>query len=125
MSGILLVLLLAFLLKTLPLVILAKSNVYIVYMGDMIHDEPELVQESHHELLSDIVGRILSSHTARSWDFLHIEPQVVVGTLSKRHSGVGSIIGVMDTGIWPESESFRDVGGAISLERDMPGRRGI
>ncbi|KAJ6346081.1 hypothetical protein OIU78_008672 [Salix suchowensis] len=55
--GILLVLLLAFLLKTLPLVILAKSNVYIVYMGDKIHDEPELVQESHHELLSDIVGR--------------------------------------------------------------------
>jgi hypothetical protein len=28
-----------------------------VYMGDMIHDAPELVQESHHELLSDIVGR--------------------------------------------------------------------
>ncbi|KAJ6716843.1 PROPROTEIN CONVERTASE SUBTILISIN/KEXIN [Salix koriyanagi] len=152
--GILLVLLLAFLLKTLPLVILAKSNVYIVYMGDKIHDEPELVQESHHELLSDIVGsieaakesilysykhgfsgfaavltssqakliadfpgvvgvvrnRILSSHTTRSWDFLHIKPQVVGGILSKGHSGAGSVIGVMDTGVWPESESFRDEG---------------
>ncbi|KAJ6671438.1 hypothetical protein OIU85_015205 [Salix viminalis] len=152
--GILLVLLLAFLLKTLPLVILAKSNVYIVYMGDKIHDEPELVQQSHHELLSDIVGsieaakesilysykhgfsgfaavltssqakliadfpgvvgvvrnRILSSHTTRSWDFLHIKPQVVGGILSKGHSGAGSVIGVMDTGVWPESESFRDEG---------------
>jgi hypothetical protein len=28
-----------------------------VYMGDKLHDEPELVQESHHELLADIVGR--------------------------------------------------------------------
>ncbi|KAJ6409825.1 hypothetical protein OIU84_009332 [Salix udensis] len=152
--GILLVLLLAFLLKTLPLVILAKSNVYIVYMGDKIHDEPELVQESHHELLSDIVGsieaakesilysykhgfsgfaavltssqakliadfpgvvgvvrnRILTSHTTRSWDFLHIKPQVVGGILSKGHSGAGSVIGVVDTGVWPESESFRDEG---------------
>ncbi|KAJ6896733.1 hypothetical protein NC651_022808 [Populus alba x Populus x berolinensis] len=140
--GILLVLLLAFLLKTLPLVILAKSNVYIVYMGDKIHDEPELVQESHHELLSDIVGnykhgfsgfaavltesqakliadfpgvdgvvlnRILSSHTTRSWDFLHIKPRVVGGTLSKGHSGVGSIIGVTDTEVYGQSQKASEM----------------
>ncbi|KAJ6906244.1 hypothetical protein NC652_023865 [Populus alba x Populus x berolinensis] len=105
-------------------------------MGDKIHDELELVQESHHELLSDIVGnykhgfsgfaavltesqakliadfpgvdgvvrnRILRSQTARSWDFLLIKPRVVGGTLSKGHSGVGSIIGVMDTGQWEDA----------------------
>ncbi|KAJ6766012.1 PROPROTEIN CONVERTASE SUBTILISIN/KEXIN [Salix purpurea] len=55
--GIFLVLVLALPLKTLPLVTLAETNVYIVYMGDKLHDEPELVQESHHELLADIVGR--------------------------------------------------------------------
>uniref|UniRef100_A0A6N2LME5 Inhibitor I9 domain-containing protein n=1 Tax=Salix viminalis TaxID=40686 RepID=A0A6N2LME5_SALVM len=54
--GIFLVLVLALPLKTLPLVTLAETNVYIVYMGDKLHDEPELVQESHHELLADIVG---------------------------------------------------------------------
>ncbi|KAL5791053.1 hypothetical protein ACOSQ2_005941 [Xanthoceras sorbifolium] len=132
----------------------ASSNVYIVYMGDRSYDEPQLVQESHHELLSDILGskeaakdsimysykhgfsgfaailtrpqakliadlpgvvrvvpnRILSLHTTRSWDFLQVKPHIVNGLLSKSHSGYGSIIGVMDTGIWPESESFRDEG---------------
>lgn len=162
--GIFLAHVLALLLKALPLVILAETNVYIVYMGDKLHDEPELVQESHHELLADIVGskdaakesilysykhgfsgfaavltksqekliadfpgvvgvvrnRIISSHTTRSWDFLQVKPQLV-GRISTGHSGAGSIIGVMDTGIWPESKSFRDEGMA-----EVPSRwRGI
>ncbi|KAK0580478.1 hypothetical protein LWI29_002405 [Acer saccharum] len=134
----------------------ASSNVYIVYMGDRrTYEEPQLVQESHHELLSYILGskeaakdsimysykhgfsgfaavltrpqakliadlpgvvhvvpnRILSLHTTRSWDFLRVKPHILNGLLSKStHSSYGSIIGVMDTGIWPESESFRDEG---------------
>lgn len=32
-------------------------QVHIVYMGARLHDEPELVEESHHELLSGILGR--------------------------------------------------------------------
>ncbi|KAK2665430.1 hypothetical protein Ddye_004004 [Dipteronia dyeriana] len=134
----------------------ASSNVYIVYMGDRrTYEEPQLVQESHHELLSYILGskeaakdsimysykhgfsgfaavltmpqakliadlpgvvrvvpnRILSLHTTRSWDFLQVKPHIINGLLSKStHSSYGSIIGVMDTGIWPESESFRDEG---------------
>ncbi|PSS29469.1 Subtilisin-like protease [Actinidia chinensis var. chinensis] len=135
-----------------------SSNVHIVYMGERRHDEPERVTDSHHEILSDILGsreaavesilysykhgfsgfaavltprhaailadlpgvvrvvpnRILSVQTTRSWDFLQVRPHVVNGILSKGQSGVGSIIGIMDTGVWPESESFRDVGmGAI------------
>ncbi|GFY89720.1 subtilisin-like serine endopeptidase family protein [Actinidia rufa] len=134
-------------------------------MGERRHDEPERVTDSHHEILSDILGslgflfasreaavesilysykhgfsgfaavltphhaailadlpgvvrvvpnRILSVQTTRSWDFLQVRPHVVNGILSKGQSGVGSIIGIMDTGVWPESESFRDVGmGAI------------
>ncbi|KAH9657072.1 subtilisin-like protease SBT3.9 [Citrus sinensis] len=121
-------------------------------MGERRWDEPQLVQDSHHQILSDILGskeaakesilysykhgfsgfaavlthsqakltadlpgvvhvvpnRILSLHTTRSWDFLQLKPNVENGILSKGHSGAGSIIGVMDTGIWPESESFKD-----------------
>ncbi|KAJ8763391.1 hypothetical protein K2173_002274 [Erythroxylum novogranatense] len=145
-------LVLAMLLHSLLLFTAAKTNVYIVYMGDRRYDEPELVQESHRELLSDIVGskeaakesilysykhgfsgfaavltkpqakyiadfpgvvgvirnRILSPQTTRSWDFLQVRPEIANGILSKSKSGAGSIIGVMDTGVWPESKSFSD-----------------
>ncbi|KAA8536048.1 hypothetical protein F0562_028526 [Nyssa sinensis] len=138
-----------------------SSNVHIVYMGDSRHDQPQLVEDTHHEILSNILGskeaamesilysyrhgfsgfaavltrsqaeliadfpgvvrvvpnRILSLHTTRSWDFLKVKPYVVNGILSKGQSGVGSIIGVMDTGIWPESESFNDVGMGEVLSR--------
>nr|POE57057.1 subtilisin-like protease sbt4.3 [Quercus suber] len=44
-------------------------------------------------------------HTTRSWDFLGFNQSHV------RSSQVGdAIIGIIDTGIWPESESFSDKG---------------
>ncbi|KAG5145358.1 hypothetical protein JHK84_030901 [Glycine max] len=55
-----------------------------------------------------IPNKILSLHTTRSWDFLHVKQDIVTGALSRGQSGRGTIIGIMDTGIWPESESFRD-----------------
>ncbi|XP_030944112.1 subtilisin-like protease SBT3.9 isoform X1 [Quercus lobata] len=141
-------------LQSLLLVALASSNVHIVYMGERQHDEPELVQDSHHEILSNILGsheaakesilysykhgfsgfaavltesqakliadfpgvvsvvpnRVLSLQTTRSWDFLQVKRQIANGILSMSHSGNGIIIGVFDTGIWPESESFKDEG---------------
>ncbi|XP_048233661.1 subtilisin-like protease SBT3.6 isoform X2 [Ricinus communis] len=57
-----------------------------------------------------IRNKILDLHTTRSWDFLQVKPQIWNGILSKGHFGSGSIVGVLDTGIWPESESFRDEG---------------
>lgn len=133
---------------------LASSNVYIVYMGDKLLDEPQQAENTHHEILFNFLGskeaakesilysykhgfsgfaavlsqsqakliadhpevvrvipnRILNLYTTRSWDFLQVKPHLFNGILSKSQSGVGSIIGVMDTGIWPESESFRDEG---------------
>ncbi|KAL2460081.1 Subtilase family protein [Abeliophyllum distichum] len=138
-----------------------SSNVYIVYMGEKPYDAPELAENSHHELLSDILGgkkaameailysytrgfsgfsavltpsqarivaglpgvvrvvpnRIFNLHTTRSWDFLQFNPQLSNGILLKGQSGAGSIIGVLDSGIWPESESFKDDG-----MEDVPSR---
>ncbi|GLT30645.1 hypothetical protein SLA2020_054360 [Shorea laevis] len=145
----------------LSLHVFGSNNVYIVYMGDRQHDEAHLVQDLHHQILSEILGskeaakesilysyrhgfsgfaavltqsqakliagrpgvvrifpsKILSLHTTRSWDFLGVKPHVVDGILSKSKSGTGSIIGVIDTGIWPESESFSDNG-----MREIPSR---
>ncbi|XP_073011945.1 subtilisin-like protease SBT3.5 isoform X2 [Typha latifolia] len=55
-----------------------------------------------------IPNRILDLHTTRSWNFLHLNTEPWNGLLSVSRSGDESIIGVLDTGIWPESESFRD-----------------
>ncbi|OMO76493.1 hypothetical protein COLO4_25547 [Corchorus olitorius] len=44
-------------------------------------------------------------HTTRSWDFLGLSEQV-----ERSNSEGDIIIGVFDTGIWPESESFHDEG---------------
>jgi hypothetical protein len=45
-----------------------------------------------------VPNRILSLQTTRSWDFLQVKPQIAQGILSRGHSGLGTIIGVMDTG---------------------------
>ncbi|CAI0378253.1 unnamed protein product [Linum tenue] len=151
--------------STLSLIAAARSNVYIVYMGErQQQDEPELVQDSHHELVSSFVGRfnskeaaeesilysykhgfsgfaaaltksqakliadspgvvwvarnrILTTQTTRSWDYLKVKPELPNGIASRGHSGAGSIVGVMDTGIWPESKSFMDDGMAEAPSR--------
>ncbi|KAK1616438.1 hypothetical protein QYE76_021955 [Lolium multiflorum] len=51
-------------------------------------------------------------HTTRSWDFLGVDykPPQQSGLLQKAKYGEDVIIGVVDTGIWPESRSFNDNG---------------
>ncbi|KAE9622114.1 putative cucumisin [Lupinus albus] len=48
----------------------------------------------------------LQLHTTRSWDFLGLTNSV------KRNRAIESdvVVGVLDTGIWPESDSFKDEG---------------
>lgn len=51
-------------------------------------------------------SRLLQLQTTRSWDFIGL------GQKAKRNPTAESdvIIGVIDSGIWPESESFNDEG---------------
>ncbi|KAK3220846.1 hypothetical protein Dsin_014816 [Dipteronia sinensis] len=56
-------------------------------------------------VVSVLPNTILKLHTTRSWDFMRFNQSPVGG----QHGG-DVIIGMIDTGIWPESESFSDEG---------------
>ncbi|KAL1346471.1 hypothetical protein HN51_020121 [Arachis hypogaea] len=53
---------------------------------------------------------ILELHTTRSWDFLESDLGMNNNTSAHFSTKSDIIIGIIDTGIWPESPSFRDEG---------------
>ncbi|CAD6231901.1 unnamed protein product [Miscanthus lutarioriparius] len=74
----------------------------------------------HERVVSVFKDRALQLHTTRSWDFLEMQSGLQSGRLGRRASG-DVIIGIVDTGVWPESPSFNDAG-----MRDVPARwRGV
>ncbi|PAN51489.1 hypothetical protein PAHAL_9G598100 [Panicum hallii] len=61
-------------------------------------------------VISVFRSRTLELHTTRSWDFMGLNLHMQMEQSSQMHFKFGDdiIVGVLDTGVWPESESFRD-----------------
>uniref|UniRef100_A0A199U9T9 Subtilisin-like protease n=1 Tax=Manihot esculenta TaxID=3983 RepID=A0A199U9T9_MANES len=76
----------------------------------------KLTESQAHKLaeLPGVVRVIPNSlhklQTTRSWDFLGLSSHSPVNALQSSSMGDGVIIGVFDTGVWPESKAFRDEG---------------
>ncbi|MED6208033.1 hypothetical protein PIB30_041291 [Stylosanthes scabra] len=72
----------------------------------MITDKQRELLEKMEGVVSVFPSKKLQLHTTRSWDFMGLQQSV--------HRNISSesdiIIGVLDSGIWPESESFNDRG---------------
>jgi subtilisin family serine protease len=66
---------------------------------------------NHPQVLSVFENRKRELHTTHSWNFLGLEKYgKALGAWNKAKFGEDVIIGNLDTGVWPESKSFIDVG---------------
>ncbi|XXG76249.1 hypothetical protein AAC387_Pa08g0639 [Persea americana] len=63
------------------------------------------------DVVDVIPNGLVKLHTTRSWDYLALSsPHAASNLLTESNMGDKAIIGVIDTGIWPESKSFDDKG---------------
>ncbi|XP_020092725.1 subtilisin-like protease SBT3.7 [Ananas comosus] len=141
-------------LHTLLLKVECSTKLYIVYLGEKKHEDPNHVTNSHHDMLTTLLGskeeargsiiysykhgfsgfaamltedqakqlaelpevisvkpsRKYKMSTTRSWDFLGLDYTHPPELLTKSNYGEDVIIGVVDSGVWPESKSFSDEG---------------
>ncbi|XP_020162934.3 CO(2)-response secreted protease [Aegilops tauschii subsp. strangulata] len=72
-------------------------------------EEEALALSAHERVVSVFRDPVLLLHTTRSWDFLDMQSGFRPDGGAPQASG-DVIIGVIDTGIWPESPSFNDDG---------------
>ncbi|KAJ8471269.1 hypothetical protein OPV22_025612 [Ensete ventricosum] len=71
----------------------------------LTHEEKEKLA-GEDGVISVFPSRKLKTHTTRSWDFLGFPRDLQ----RKQSTGTDVIVGVFDTGIWPEAEAFSDEG---------------
>ncbi|CAE5963099.1 unnamed protein product [Arabidopsis arenosa] len=65
---------------------------------------------AHPEVLCVVPSRVMRLKTTRTFDYLGLSHTSPKGLLYETKMGSEAIIGVIDSGIWPESQSFNDTG---------------
>ncbi|XP_059667215.1 subtilisin-like protease SBT5.4 [Cornus florida] len=79
----------------------------------ILEEEEAAAIAEHPDVLSVFLNRGRKLHTTHSWNFMMLEKDGVVHPSSlweKARYGEDTIIGNLDTGVWPESQSFSDKG---------------
>ncbi|PIA49723.1 hypothetical protein AQUCO_01300461v1 [Aquilegia coerulea] len=71
-----------------------------------LSDEEAAMFEGMDGVVSVLPNTKLPLHTTRSWDFMGLTKSYI----SQSEGGGDVIVGMLDTGIWPESKSFDDEG---------------
>ncbi|KAK2639988.1 hypothetical protein Ddye_027783 [Dipteronia dyeriana] len=88
-------------------------NRFINGFAAVLEEEEAAEISKHPDVISVFLNKGRQLHTTRSWRFLGLEGDNDVSLDSawkKARFGENTIIGNLDTGVWPESKSFSDEG---------------
>ncbi|KAL5715646.1 hypothetical protein ACHQM5_017437 [Ranunculus cassubicifolius] len=88
-------------------------NKHINGFAAMLEEEEAEAISKDARVVSVFLNKAVKLHTTRSWHFLGLEKDGEIPHSSlwkKARFGDGVIIGNLDTGVWPESQSFNDHG---------------
>ncbi|XP_072987423.1 CO(2)-response secreted protease [Typha latifolia] len=99
--------------RTEKILIRSYKNGFSGFAARLTKDEAEDLRR-REGVVSVFVDPIYQPHTTRSWDFLQ-QTSVVIDSSSNFDTSSSAtqsdtIVGLLDTGIWPESKSFNDEG---------------
>ncbi|KAJ7955446.1 Subtilisin-like protease [Quillaja saponaria] len=72
-------------------------------------------------VISVFRSKTLQLHTTRSWDFMRLTLDNGDVTPLQLIYGSDIVVGILDTGIWPESESFQEVSGMLPVPSTWKG----
>ena len=64
----------------------------------------------HPDVVHVTRSKYMKLATTRVSDYLGLTPTAPTGLVHETDMGSGAIIGILDTGIWPDSKSFSDNG---------------
>ncbi|KAL2470039.1 Subtilisin-like serine endopeptidase family protein [Abeliophyllum distichum] len=73
-------------------------------------------------VISVFRSKTVELHTTRSWDFMGLSMDYSRGTSLQLAYGDNIIVGVFDTGIWPESASFKEEPGIGPVPNNWKGK---
>lgn len=96
-------------LTTADSLIYSYEDVYSGYAVSLEPEQAELLRQSHG-VLNVFEDNVYSLHTTRTPEFLGLDNEIGSYTQELNQASQDVIVGVLDTGIWPESKSFDDYG---------------
>ncbi|RZB53191.1 Subtilisin-like protease isoform A [Glycine soja] len=90
--------------------IIYSYNKHINGLAALLEEEEAADIAKNPNVVSVFLSKKHKLHTTRSWEFLGLDRNSKNSAWQKGRFGENTIIGNIDTGVWPESKSFSDNG---------------
>ncbi|KAF9614886.1 hypothetical protein IFM89_020983 [Coptis chinensis] len=90
-------------------ILYSYGNAFHGFAARLTDEEAEKLEEEHG-VVAVLPETVYKLHTTRSPEFLGLQNDDSASIWSETQSDHDVIVGVLDTGIWPESPSFNDTG---------------